>query len=269
MSDDRRRQRRAEQVRRRRQQRPAAVVPSNSDIEMPGVFGWMQRNGRVMVLVGIVVMVASVGGSFLLPNTPPPPAETTPTGTPTATVEPGKPVGTPGADGVIRRYASAPAMQVDPKKSYSAVLRTEKGDITVELLPDKAPIHANNFVFLAKNRFFDGLTFHRVISGFVAQGGDPLGNSTGGPGYTLPVERNDIPFDAGIIAMASSSAGVSGSQFFITLAPQPALEPQFAAFGRVTAGMDVVRALTVRDPQGKDQPPADRILKVEIIEKEK
>ena len=269
MSDDRRRQRRAEQVRRRRQQRPVATVPSNADIEMPGVFGWMQRNGRIMVLIGIVVMVGSVGGSFLLPsnNSPTPTPSVTPTAS--ATAEAGKPVGTPGPDGIVRRYSAAPAMQIDPKKSYSAVLRTEKGDITVDLLTDKAPIHANNFVFLAKNRFFDGLTFHRVIAGFVAQGGDPLGNGTGGPGYTLPVERNDVVFDPGIVAMASSSAGVSGSQFFITLASQPQLEPQFEAFGRVTAGMDVVKALTLRDPQGKDPAPGDRILKIEIIEKEK
>lgn len=267
MSDERRRQQRAEQVRRRRQQRPMVAAPRDGDIEMPGVFGWMQRNGRIMVLVGIVVMVASVGGSFLLPNSTPPSTDQS-TATATATVEPGKPVGTPGPDGVIRRYTAAPPMQIDPKKSYVAVLRTEKGDISIQLLADKAPVNTNNFVFLARNRFFDGLTFHRVLPGFVAQGGDPLANGTGGPGYTLPAEKNDVQFDAGIIAMASSSAGVSGSQFFITLQPQPQLEPQFTAFGRVTAGMEVVQALTARDPQNRDQPPGDRILKVEIIEKE-
>src|SRR5439155_23767409 len=114
----------------------------------------------------------------------------------------------------------------------------EKGDFRVQLLPDKAPGYVNNFVFLAKNRFYDGLTFHRVVSGFVAQAGDPLGNGTGGPGYTLTQERNDVQFDAGIISMASSSAGVSGSQFFITLQPHPELEPSFSAFGRVVDGMD-------------------------------
>jgi peptidylprolyl isomerase len=270
MSDDRRRQRHAEQVRRRRQQRPTTVSSANSmDLEMPGVFGWMQRNGRLLVLVGIIVMVVSLGGSFLLGNlnarVPTPTA--TDTATPTATPEPGKPVGTPGPDGVIRRYAAAPAVQIDPKHSYTAVMHTEKGDITIELLPDKAPATVNNFVFLARNRFYDGLTFHRVIPTFVAQGGDPLGNGTGGPGYTIPLEKNNVHFDPGIIAMASSSAGVSGSQFFITLEQQPQLEPQFTAFGHVTAGMEVVRALTPRDPQGTNQPPADHILKVEIIEK--
>ena len=268
MSDDRRRQQRAEQVRRRRQQRPMTTTAASdiNDIEMPGVFGWMQRNGRLFVLVGILVMVGSVAGSFLLQsaNTAKP-NQWTATATPT--IEPGKAVGTPGTDGVIRRYAAAPAVTIDPKKSYTAIIHTEKGDITAQLLADKAPIDTNNFVFLARNKFFDGLTFHRVVTGFVAQGGDPLGNGTGGPGYTLPVEKNDVQFDAGILSMASSSAGVSGSQFFITLAPQPQLEPQFSAFGRVTSGMEVVKALTARDPQGTTQPPADRILKIEIIEK--
>lgn len=267
MSDDRRRQQRVEQVRRRRQQRPMTTTTAGAnDLEMPGVFGWMHRNGRLFVLVGIIVMVASLGGTFLLQSA----NKTNPnqsTATATPTIEPGKPVGTPAADGVIRRYAAAPAITIDPKKSYTAIIHTEKGDITAQLLPDKAPIDTNNFVFLARNKFFDGLTFHRVVSGFVVQGGDPLGNGTGGPGYTLPVEKNDVQFDAGILSMASSSAGVSGSQFFITLAPQPQLEPQFSAFGRVTSGMEVVKALTVRDPQGASQPPADRILKIEIIEK--
>jgi cyclophilin family peptidyl-prolyl cis-trans isomerase len=267
MSDDRRRQQRAEQVRRRRQQRPITTTSGRAnEIEMPGVFGWMHRNGRLFVLVGIIVMVASLGGTFLLQSA----NKTNPnqsTATATPTIEPGKPVGTPGPDGVIRRYAAAPPLVIDPKKSYTAVIHTEKGDITAQLLPDKAPIDTNNFVFLARNRFFDGLTFHRVVSGFVVQGGDPLGNGTGGPGYTLPVEKNDVQFDTGILAMAASSAGVSGSQFFITLAPQPQLEPQFSAFGRVTSGMEVVTALTVRDPQGTAQPPPDRILKIDIIEK--
>jgi cyclophilin family peptidyl-prolyl cis-trans isomerase len=158
-------------------------------------------------------------------------------------------------------------MQIDTTKNYEAVFRTEKGDFTVELEPEAAPGYVNNFVFLARNRFYEGLTFHRVIPGFVAQGGDPTGTGSGGPGYTVMEETNNRELGVGAIAMARSSAGVSGSQFFITLEPQPALEPQFASFGQVTSGMDVVRALTARDPQQRAQPPGDRILKIDIVEK--
>jgi peptidylprolyl isomerase len=267
MNDRRRQQQRERQRLRRRQPPPVGPVDSNN-FEFPGVFGWMQRNGQVMVLAGIIVLIGSLGAGYLASQnrTTPPPASTA---TATATPEGGKPVGSPGVDGVVRRYSGAPPMTIDVKKSYEALIRTEKGDIHIQLLPDKAPGYVNNFVFLARNHFFDGLTFHRVVKGFVAQGGDPLGSGSGGPGYTIPAEKNDIQFDAGIISMASSSAGVSGSQFFITLEPQPALEPSFAAFGRVVEGLEVARALTVRDPQSAGQPPADRILKVEIIEKDR
>lgn len=268
MSDDRRRQQQRERQRRRRRQQPVATAVTSSNIELPGVFGWMQRNGRLMVLSGIVVLVGSLGAGFLVTRSPGPSAVSS-TATATATPVGGQPVGAPGADGVVRRYPGPPPLAIDPQKRYEAVIRTEKGDIRIELLPEKAPGYVNNFVFLARNRFFDGLTFHRVVPGFVAQGGDPLGTGTGNPGYTIPAEKNDVQFDAGIISMASSAAGVSGSQFFITLEPQPALEPSFAAFGRVVDGLPVARALTVRDPQAPNQPPPDRILKVEIVEKEK
>ncbi len=265
MSEDRRRQQRQQRLRQRRQQRPLVTQPASTAVAMPGVFGWMQRNGRLLVLVGILVMVLSLGGSVLLSNVEDP----EPTGS-TATVGPtaeAKAIGTPGPDGVFRQYSGPPPMQIDVKRDYEAVFRTEKGDFRVELEPEAAPGYVNNFVFLAKNRFYDGLTFHRVIPGFVAQGGDPTGTGSGGPGYTVREERNDRTLDTGAIAMARSSAGVSGSQFFITLEPQPALEPQFASFGRVVEGMDVVRALTARDPSQRAQPPPDRILKVEIVEK--
>lgn len=265
--NDRRRQQQRERLRlRRRQPTPTGPVDTMG-FEFPGVFGWMQHNGRIMVLTGIIVLLGSLGAGFLVSQNPALPPSATATVTPTP--EGGKPVGSAGADGVVRRYTGAPPMTVDPKKRYEALIRTEKGDIHIELLADKALGHVNNFVFLARNRFFDGLTFHRVVTGFVAQGGDPLGNGSGGPGYTIPAEKNDIQFDAGIISMASSSAGVSGSQFFITLEPQPALEPSFTAFGRVVEGLDVARALTVRNPQSAGQPPGDRILKIQIVEKDR
>ena len=272
MSDDRRQQRRRERQRQRRTQPRGPYQPANSNIELPGIFGWVQRNGRWFGLAAIVVMVLSLSSAFLFTQTqtsnqdddPPTPTATasataTGTGTPSAT----------GTSEIQRRYSAPPPMQIDPRKAYEALIRTEKGDIRVELLPDVSPQHVNNFVFLARNRFYDGLTFHRVIRGFVAQGGDPAGTGSGGPGYMLPPENNDRPMEAGVISMAASAAGVSGSQFFITLAPQPALEADFGVFGRVVEGMDVARALTERDPQQRNQPVPDRILKVEIIEQER
>lgn len=123
----------------------------------------------------------------------------------------------------------------------------EKGDFTVQLLPESAPGYVNNFVFLSKLGYYNGLTFHRVIPGFVAQDGDPM-NETSGPGYKLTQECNSIPFEPGIISMTSSPEEVSGSQFFITFAQQRSLEPNFAAFGCVTKGMDVVLGITPCDP---------------------
>jgi cyclophilin family peptidyl-prolyl cis-trans isomerase len=264
MSDDRRRQLQRVRQRQRRQQRPVVVQSADSDFALPGIFGWMQRNGRLLVLVGILVMVMSLAGSVLLTNLDQPDAGgSTATATPVAE---SRPVGTPGPDGVIRQYSGPPAMQIDPTRDYAALFRTEKGDFRIELAAEEAPGYVNNFVFLARSGFYDGLTFHRVVPGFVAQGGDPTGSGTGGPGYTLREEDNDLHLDAGAISMARSAIGVSGSQFFITLEPQPALEPQFASFGRVVEGMDVVRALTARDPQQRGQPPGDRILDVEIVE---
>lgn len=242
---------------------------------LPGIFGWVQRNGRYFALIGVVVLLLSLGGSFIAANqnnstpaadvTPTPSA--TPSTTPTATPTFG-PTGTPSADGVYRTYTSAPPMTINETGKYEALIRTERGDIRIELLPASAPGYVNNFIFLARNRFYDGLTFHRVVANFVAQGGDPLGNSQGGPGYNLDPELNSIPFDEGIISMAAGGQGVSGSQFFITLSPQPSLKDSgFAAFGRVIEGLDVVKALTQRDPTRQAQPPGDRILSVQIIER--
>ncbi|MSQ29338.1 MAG: peptidylprolyl isomerase, partial [Dehalococcoidia bacterium] len=219
MSEESRRQQRRERIRRRRSPGPVVYAAAKKVPEMPGIFGWMQRNGRVFILAGIFVMLASLGGSFLAGAFTGAKGGNTATATVAPTVECGRPVGTPNAEGVVRRYSCVPAMQIDHKKQYEAVIRTEKGDVWIALLPDAAPQTVNNFVFLARNRFFEGLTFHRVIAGFVAQGGDSLGNGNGDAGYKLPTERNAVHFDAGIVAMAKSSAGVSSSQFFITLAP--------------------------------------------------
>jgi len=193
-----------------------------------------------------------------------PESSVTPTGTATATGTPA-----PTATQVVRRYDVPPEMQIDPNKQYLATLKTEKGDIQIELYPKEAPQAVNNFVFLARNDFYDNVTFHRVLEGFVAQGGDPTGTGTGGPGYFLPPEQNNLKHETGSIAMARSPQGISGSQFYITLAPQPSLDAQgFTVFGKVINGMDTVRSLTKRDPQQNPRAaPGDKILDVTIEER--
>jgi cyclophilin family peptidyl-prolyl cis-trans isomerase len=149
-------------------------------------------------------------------------------------------------------YDAAPEMQIDPEKDYTATISTPKGDIVVDLDADAAPRTVNNFVFLAREGFYDNLTFHRVEPGFVIQGGDPLGTGTGGPGYTVPAEI-ELSHVKGAIAMARRGDQVnperasSGSQFYITLAPTPFLDGAYTAFGQVTDGMDVVQSIAVGD----------------------
>ena len=151
-----------------------------------------------------------------------------------------------------------------------ATIKTAKGDIKVELLASEAPQTVSNFVFLARDGYYDGVTFHRVIKDFVAQAGDPTGTGIGGPGYTLPVERTDEPFAAGILAMAKpeeAGAPNNGSQFFFTLAEEPTFAGKFTVFGRVIEGMDVLQSLTERNPQlNADLEPGDRIESIEIEE---
>jgi cyclophilin family peptidyl-prolyl cis-trans isomerase len=149
-------------------------------------------------------------------------------------------------------YKTLPPMTIDSQKTYIATITTNKGNIVVSLDAKAAPQTVNNFVFLANQGFYDGLTFHRVESGFVIQGGDPAGKGTGGPGYTIPAEIN-LPHVEGAIAMARLPDQVnpkrdsSGSQFYITLAPTPFLDGGYTAFGKVTQGMDVVKKIAVGD----------------------
>ena len=160
-----------------------------------------------------------------------------------------------------------PSGALDTSKSYTATFKTQRGDITVELYADRAPLTVENFVNLARAGFYDGTTFHRVINGFMAQGGDPTGTGTGGPGYQFadefhPSLRHDSP---GILSMANAGAGTNGSQFFITHGPTPHLDDRHSVFGKVTAGMEVVNSLRERDPQ-RDRQPGDRIETIEIRE---
>ncbi|MEM7031194.1 MAG: peptidylprolyl isomerase [Chloroflexota bacterium] len=166
-----------------------------------------------------------------------------------------------------KEYASPPEMVIDPQKSYQAIFKTSKGDITIELFADKAPKTVNNLVFLAKDGFYDNTTFHRVIGGFMAQGGDPTGTGRGGPGYRFEDEfDSSLTFDAqGILAMANAGPGTNGSQFFITYGPTPHLNNNHTIYGKVTDGMDVALSLRERDPM-RDPNPGDELITVEIIE---
>jgi cyclophilin family peptidyl-prolyl cis-trans isomerase len=157
---------------------------------------------------------------------------------------------------MAKSYDAAPPMVIDPAKKYTAVIATDSGDIEIELFADRAPKTVNNFVFLARDGFYDGVTFHRVIKGFMAQGGDPTGTGRGGPGYRFDDEfdhtlRHDGP---GVLSMANAGPGTNGSQFFITFGPTPHLNDKHTVFGRVAKGMDVVRAIPERDPMHASGP---------------
>jgi cyclophilin family peptidyl-prolyl cis-trans isomerase len=165
------------------------------------------------------------------------------------------------------QYSDCPPMIIDPNKQYVATLHTEKGDIQLELFADEAPLAVNSFVFLAEHGWFDGVTFHRVIPGFVAQAGDPSGTGMGGPGYAFDNEIvPGLTFDGpGVLGMANAGPGSNGSQFFITYAAAPKLNGGYTVFGKVISGMDVVESLTPRDPaQSMVLPPGDKILSVTI-----
>lgn len=150
---------------------------------------------------------------------------------------------------MAKQYAAAPAMQIDPTKTYRATIRTSKGDIVLDLFPQYAPNTVNNFVFLAQDGFYDGTTFHRVISNFMIQGGDPTASGRGGPGYKFADEfhMNPLTHETGVLSMANAGPNTNGSQFFITHGPQPHLNGRHTVFGKVTAGQDVVNAIRQGD----------------------
>jgi cyclophilin family peptidyl-prolyl cis-trans isomerase len=168
---------------------------------------------------------------------------------------------------MAKQYAAAPPMVIDPKKKYKATFKTEKGDFVIELFADKAPKTVNNFVFLARDGFYNGTTFHRVIKGFMAQGGDPEGSGRGGPGYKFADEFHSSlkHSGAGVLSMANAGPNTNGSQFFITYGPTPHLDGKHAVFGKVIAGMDVVNAIPERDP-GRATAPGVKINTIEITE---
>jgi cyclophilin family peptidyl-prolyl cis-trans isomerase len=166
-----------------------------------------------------------------------------------------------------KQWKNPTEMVIDPKKKYTATLSTDKGDIVLELFADKTPRTVNNFVFLAREGFYDGTIFHRVISDFMVQGGDPTGTGTGSPGYRFadefhPSLKHDKP---GIFSMANSGPGTNGSQFFITHVPTPWLDGKHSVFGQVIQGMDVLLSIPPRDPS-RTASPSVKLNKVTIQE---
>jgi cyclophilin family peptidyl-prolyl cis-trans isomerase len=159
-------------------------------------------------------------------------------------------------------------MTIDPSKTYIATLKTAKGQIVVELNGGKAPETVNNFVNLARKGYYNNSTFHRVLPGFMAQGGDPTGTGAGGPGYTIPDEFTDLSHEKGVISMANKGQPrTGGSQFFITYVPTPWLDGKHTVFGVVISGMQVAESLTPRDPNQNPGYLGDRLLEVTIEEK--
>lgn len=165
------------------------------------------------------------------------------------------------------QWSKAPQMEIDPKKSYTATFETDLGDIVVQLHADKVPNTVNNFVFLARQSYFDGTIFHRVIKDFMVQGGDPTGTGMGGPGYRFadefhPSLKHDKP---GVLSMANAGPGTNGSQFFLTHVPTPWLDNKHSVFGQVTGGMDVLFSIPERDPRAVNSPSV-KLLSVKIAE---
>ena len=168
-----------------------------------------------------------------------------------------------------KQYSAAPPMTIDKNKQYTATVKMAKGgEFVIQLYADKAPITVNSFVFLARQGYFDGVTFHRVLQGFMAQGGDPTGTGGGGPGYEFVNEDSDLKFDkAGVVAMANAGRDTNGSQFFITFGPQERLNGGYTIFGQVISGMDVVNNITLRNPDQNPTSPGDAIQSITITEK--
>lgn len=168
---------------------------------------------------------------------------------------------------MTKQWKTPPAMEIDPKKKYTARMKTDVGTMVIELFADKTPKTVNNFIFLARQGYYEGVIFHRVIANFMAQGGDPTGTGAGGPGYKFedefhPSLRHD---KQGVLSMANAGPGTNGSQFFITHVPTPHLDNRHSVFGQVIEGLDVLMEIKPRDPNNRNA-PAVKIISIEIVE---
>jgi len=215
----------------------------------------------VLALAAIIIVTIIVSNSIKAAEVEPTAAEPT-SAVPTAGGPMPTLVGT-------KTYSSEPPFLIDVNKTYLATVKMAKGgEFVIRLYPDKAPITVNSFVFLARQGYFDGTTFHRVLKDFMAQGGDPTGTGAGGPGYQFVNENSDLKFDkAGVVAMANAGQDTNGSQFFITFSDQSYLNGGYTIFGQVISGMDVVNSITLRDPQTNPTFEGDAIESITIEEK--
>ena len=222
------------------------------------IIRWAGGGVVIIVLIGLIWMLTPGRSSNVLQL---------PTDIPTVVQVP---LDNPAAQsqGTTGQYDAYPPMTIDDAKKYFAKFVMAKGgEFTIELYPDKAPLAVNSFVFLARDGYFNGVTFHRVLEGFMAQGGDPTGTGGGGPGYQFANEDSDLTFDkAGVVAMANAGRDTNGSQFFITFAPAEFLNGGYTIFGQVIEGMDVVNGITRRDPDQFPDFTGDRIESVTITE---
>ena len=225
---------------------------------------------KLFYWIALVIMVVGIAGGALASRstrsssttaTPPAAASETP-------VE--------GEGRQVKSYDAEPQMTIDTAKKYTAVIKTDKGDVTLELFASAAPHAVNDFVFLARDGFYDGLTFFRVVPGFVAQAGDPTCTTdptvtctgSGGPGYFLTREDSGQAHDTGVVALAAPQGGdeVSGSQFYITYAPESHLDGRDTVFGQVVGGQDVLDSLVGRDTVDPAAQPGDKIVSISIEE---
>ncbi len=218
--------------------------------------------GTFSILLLLALSLSACASTPTAAEDPPPAAEEPP---PSAE-------GTAGAlepAGRNGMYNDPPDMTIDPAATYYALFKTEKGDMRVRLFAEEAPVTVNNFIFLAREGFYNGTHFHRVLENFMAQGGDPTGSGAGGPGYQFQDEIvASIQFDrAGLLAMANAGPNTNGSQFFITFAETPWLNGNHTIFGEVVEGMEVLMSISLRDPASADS-PGDLLRTVEIEESE-
>ncbi len=200
----------------------------------------------MMVMVGLLGVACGGSPPEPAPQSPPPP-------TPEPAAKP-------------KKYDSPPEMMIDTGKQYTATIETEKGNLVLELFAADAPVTVNNFVFLSREGFYNGSTFHRIIPGFMVQGGDPTGTGMGDAGYKFGDEFSERKHESGTLSMANAGPNTNGSQFFITFTPQPGLDGKHSVFGRLIEGTDVLESLTPRDPNQNPQFEGDRIIRITIAE---
>jgi cyclophilin family peptidyl-prolyl cis-trans isomerase len=225
-----------------------------------------ERNIRIIGL-GVIILLVAAGVWFFVPKgqkqNPQTPQTNLGYGSDAA-------VCAPFADIPVASQYSEPPLKIDTSKQYFATVKLAKGgEFVIQLYADKAPKTVNSFVFLACKGYFNGVTFHRVLEGFMAQGGDPTGTGSGGPGYEFEYEGSDLTFDkAGVVAMANTGAGTptNGSQFFITFGPTTQLNGGYTIFGQVVQGMDIVNGITRRDPDQNPSFEGDAMESVTITE---